>query len=89
MQNRKHWTALAGYGKCKMKNAKKNLKKVLDKRLSDVIKLTSCRLKVIDKITKAKQKKIKKLLTNDKRCDNLLKLSLETTTKQRTLITKQ
>ena len=27
MQNRKHWTALAGYGKCKMKNAKKNLKK--------------------------------------------------------------
>jgi hypothetical protein len=38
MQNRKHWTALAGYGKCKMKNAKKNLKKVLDKRLSDVIK---------------------------------------------------
>ena len=27
MQNRKHWTALAGYGKCKMKNAKKKLEK--------------------------------------------------------------
>ena len=36
-------------------------------------------MKVIEKITKAKQKKIKKLLTNDERCDNLLKLSLETT----------
>ena len=27
LQNRKHWTALAGYGKCKMKNAKKKLEK--------------------------------------------------------------
>ena len=36
-----------------------------------------------------KQKiKLKKLLTNSKRCDNLNKLS-QTTTKQRTLITKQ
>ena len=38
---------------------------------------------------KSETEKIKKLLTNDKRCDNLLKLSLETATKQRTLITKQ
>ena len=27
MQNRKRWTALAGYGKCKMKNAKEELEK--------------------------------------------------------------
>ena len=27
MQNWKHWTALAGYGKCKMKNAKEELEK--------------------------------------------------------------
>ena len=64
---------------------RKNLKKVLDKRLPDVIKSISCRLKVIDEITKAKQKKIKKLLTNDKRCDNLSKLSLETTTKTKNI----
>ena len=29
MQNRKHWTALAGYGKCKMKNAKKKLEEII------------------------------------------------------------
>ena len=57
--------------------------------MKNMIFYFSCRKQDIERVTCSETEKIKKLLTNDKRCDNLLKLSLETTTKQRTLITKQ
>ena len=85
MQNWKHWTALAGYGKCKMKNAKKKLEKSSWQKVVGCDKVNKLSLESDWWNYKSETEKIKKLLTNDKRCDNLSKLSLETTTKTKNI----
>ena len=68
-----------------MKNAKKKLEKSSWQKVAECDKVNKLSLESDWWNYKSETEKIKKLLTNDERCDNLLKLSLETTTKTKNI----